>query len=659
MSKRTYVFLPFLLTFLLAAVLGAVPCAFAAGGFFDLQVSDPAYPFVKYLAGKGVVGGYPDGSFRPDGTITRAEVAACLSRVAGTEAAMPGQLSYKDLPYAHWAYNYAETVSANGLFKGYPDGTFRPGAPVTRAETAAILLRLTKEKQPKIDFPPEVTDVDPGHWAGQSIAIALNAGLLTVTQKGCFEPEIPATRAQFARGLAEMLIISPERAEASLVGTLVPLKGKVYLTISGGQTREIKAETACGIGSTIKTGEDSSAELRFADGSGFMIKPATELTIKKARGQSTIFRDGSAGALVDGLELDLPKGQIFGALAAGYFYKQEEQDAENNPASINLTAPEQMSSLLASQSLPEDIFAVVTGKTAPAAPNSQPAWWKKPYQKRARVTVNMPWGVASYRSCFFMNWVKPALQETSMYDGIGELTSGGNGVLINSGQTSYIKSPGGAPTVPAGMTAEEFKEWLNVKQWFEERCSAIQNNFPVVIPTDPSWWQGIPENILPKTPVLPEPPASGSVQPPAPSGGGGGTVLPEISFELLNGGGEPGSLVELLLKVSNAADLYGVELEFTFNPEFIEVVDIAPETQWNNDNGFTGAKYDNENGVVSYIATRKGADKGLDGEVRLSVVTFKTLAAGRTALVFKPGHKLCNSTPGLIKHNVNVKDYIF
>lgn len=657
MSKRAYVFLAFLITFLITAGFGAASGASAVNVFPDLPSSDPAYPFVKYLAGKGVVGGYPDGSFHPAGTITRAEVAACLSRVAGTETAMPNQPSYKDLPPGHWAFNYVENASLNGLLKGYPDGTFHPGAPVTRAEIAAILLRLTKEEQPKTDLPPEVADVAPGHWARQSIAITLDAGLLTVTRKGCFESEIPATRAQFARGLAEMLVISPERVETSLTGTLVPLTGHVFLTTPDGKSKEINAETACGLDSTIKTGEGSSAELRFADGSGFMIESDTELTIKKARGQSTIFRDGSAGAVVDGLELDLPKGQIFGALAAGYFYKQEEPAAEANQTSINLTAPEKISSLLASNSLPEDIFAFAAGKTAPASSNSQPDWWKKPYQKRARVIVNMPWGVASYRSCFFMNWVKPAQQGTSMYDGIGELTAGGNNVLINSGKTSYINSPGGSPTVPAGMTAEEFKEWLSVKKWFEERCSSIQSNFPVVIPTDPSWWQGMPGNIWPETPVLPQPPGNGPAQPQAPSGGGGGgTVLPEISFELVNGLDEPGSSVELFLKVNNAVDLYGVELEFTFDPALIEVADIVPEAQWNNDNGFTGARYDNVNGVVCYIATRKGAGNGLNGEVKLAVVTFKVLSAGSTTLDFKPGHRLCNSTPVLIGHQV--KNYV-
>ena len=94
---------------------------------------------VSTLSGMGIITGYPDGTFRPNEKITRAEFATLLSRF--TEAKPAGTASFSDTA-SHWARAAIETASANGWVTGYPDGTFRPNNSITRAEAMTMINRM-------------------------------------------------------------------------------------------------------------------------------------------------------------------------------------------------------------------------------------------------------------------------------------------------------------------------------------------------------------------------------------------------------------------------------------------------------------------------------------------------------------------------------------
>jgi cytochrome c5 len=107
--------------------------------FTDISKSkDKAYILtaVEY----GYINGYEDSTFRPNQSITRAEIAAILTRsellTASTSAA------FTDVPSSHWANAVIGAVQSSGLFNGYEDGTFHPSNPITRGESAAVLYRL-------------------------------------------------------------------------------------------------------------------------------------------------------------------------------------------------------------------------------------------------------------------------------------------------------------------------------------------------------------------------------------------------------------------------------------------------------------------------------------------------------------------------------------
>src|SRR5664280_2163263 len=85
--------------------------------------------------------GYPDGTFKPDRNVSRAEVAAALTRALGLGWSNTTP-SYADVPATHWASGYIQIMKDEGIMMGDPSGTFRPDAFITRAEAAALLRML-------------------------------------------------------------------------------------------------------------------------------------------------------------------------------------------------------------------------------------------------------------------------------------------------------------------------------------------------------------------------------------------------------------------------------------------------------------------------------------------------------------------------------------
>lgn len=95
---------------------------------------------------KPYINGFPDGTFGPEKPVTRAQMAAMLARNSGLSYTGNGVPSYKDDPKKHWAFADIEAVSAAGLMEGYEGGNFKPEQAITRAEMAAIIDRwMTKQ----------------------------------------------------------------------------------------------------------------------------------------------------------------------------------------------------------------------------------------------------------------------------------------------------------------------------------------------------------------------------------------------------------------------------------------------------------------------------------------------------------------------------------
>ena len=169
---------------MLAACLLAPSSAWAAGR--DAKINA--------LKNEGVVTGYPDGSLGLERPISRAEVSVLLTRMTGNRVNGPGSQVFKDVPASHWASGYVQTASRlknpQGVpaIAGYPDGSFRPGNPVTNAEMMKMLTVAAKK-----DLTPE--DVRGAAWPSSWINWANELGIVGGgSDIGGLDPKAPATR---------------------------------------------------------------------------------------------------------------------------------------------------------------------------------------------------------------------------------------------------------------------------------------------------------------------------------------------------------------------------------------------------------------------------------------------------------------------------------
>jgi len=153
---------------------------------------------VSYIGTLGIIKGYPDGNFKPEGNITRAEMSALLIRTkASGEAGVPAatlQL-FKDVQLTHWAVKYINLAAKTGIVKGYPDGTFKPGANITRAEGLAMVSRFGGVKELKA-ISPDFADVAPTHWAYSIVSGSFKEGMLSHFANKPFQPEKKLTRSE-------------------------------------------------------------------------------------------------------------------------------------------------------------------------------------------------------------------------------------------------------------------------------------------------------------------------------------------------------------------------------------------------------------------------------------------------------------------------------
>ncbi len=108
--------------------------------FTDVPPNHPFYSYVETAHSHGAIGGYGDGTFRPDLSVSRAQVAKIVVVSRGWSLAVTSALKLCDVPAGHWAWNYIEVGIAHGIFGGYGDGCFQPDAPATRAQLAKVLV---------------------------------------------------------------------------------------------------------------------------------------------------------------------------------------------------------------------------------------------------------------------------------------------------------------------------------------------------------------------------------------------------------------------------------------------------------------------------------------------------------------------------------------
>lgn len=196
-------------------LLGSVAYAVNGVGFSDVPSDHPFRADIEGLTDQGIISGYPDGTFRPDDPVTRQQMAKILVLAFGSHtdavdnAATP---TFSDMtpdmgvPYP---FDYVEEAAAAGYFIGDAAGLFHPGANITRAQLALVLVRAGGEDlaDPPAGYETGFTDV-PG-FAAEEVAKAKFNGILDGKTATTFDSYAQATRGHVARIVSRLLAVQP------------------------------------------------------------------------------------------------------------------------------------------------------------------------------------------------------------------------------------------------------------------------------------------------------------------------------------------------------------------------------------------------------------------------------------------------------------------
>lgn len=159
--------------------------------------------YVEQLVDKKAISGYPTGEFRPNVAITRGEFTKVLCLAMGWQLVNPAKRSFNDVAPSSWVYQYAQTAVAHGVMGGYQDGTFRPNDLITRAEIAKVIaftLDLPIQDTDNGGFFDTHTS-----WARTYISTCVRAKIISGYSNGSFQPNEIATRAEACKMIVGMM----------------------------------------------------------------------------------------------------------------------------------------------------------------------------------------------------------------------------------------------------------------------------------------------------------------------------------------------------------------------------------------------------------------------------------------------------------------------
>jgi hypothetical protein len=180
---------------LLAVGLGSAAAVQPAQRFSDVPPSHPFYNDIEWAASEGIVRGFPNGQFKPGNLVTRASMAVFMYRDAGQPTfEPPATPSFNDVPTTHPFYLEIEWVVDEMITTGFPDGSYRPTEEVRRQSAAAFYYRAAG--LPVFDDPdvPSFTDVPTTHPFFYEIEWAVREGVFNGFPDGTFRPSATATR---------------------------------------------------------------------------------------------------------------------------------------------------------------------------------------------------------------------------------------------------------------------------------------------------------------------------------------------------------------------------------------------------------------------------------------------------------------------------------
>jgi len=166
-----------------------------------------AKPFIEGLVSLGIVRGFPDGTYRPEQIVTRAELAALVSKAFDRAAERPA-MDFTDVPADHWAAPAIRTAYERGFLAGYPGGRFAPSESALRVQVIVSLVNGLDLRDRPVEPKDFYRDADRiPNWAIDEIGVATSANLVvSYPETNLLQPQRGATRAEVAAILYQALV---------------------------------------------------------------------------------------------------------------------------------------------------------------------------------------------------------------------------------------------------------------------------------------------------------------------------------------------------------------------------------------------------------------------------------------------------------------------
>ena len=179
----------------------------AKGLFVDVSVVHPHFEAISFLKNEGVIQGYPDGSFKPENNVSRVEVLKFILEGIDAKIADTKSLPFSDTDSSAWYANYLQTALYLGIVNGYPDGTFKPGNTVNKAEFLKMLIEaMNTDIDPEVTYMP-FTDVDKDAWYAPYVQFAYKKNIMDFDGR-TFNPQEEMTRENVAEAMYRVQILT-------------------------------------------------------------------------------------------------------------------------------------------------------------------------------------------------------------------------------------------------------------------------------------------------------------------------------------------------------------------------------------------------------------------------------------------------------------------
>jgi hypothetical protein len=181
--------------------------------FRDVPADFWAFSAIRAVLRAGIVQGYSDGTYHPERSVTRDQMAVYISRaLAGGDGSVQvptgvAEPTFTDVDEGHWAYRYVEYCYAKGIVQGYADGSYQPDAAVNRGQMAAYVARAVVDPPGDANVPeapasgPTFADVTSGNewsWCYRYVEYVAGLGIVQGYSDGAYHPEREVTRDQMA-----------------------------------------------------------------------------------------------------------------------------------------------------------------------------------------------------------------------------------------------------------------------------------------------------------------------------------------------------------------------------------------------------------------------------------------------------------------------------